>query len=219
MTAQPSEADIIFNRANVALAKSQRLVASWLPPRTDDELKTAKTEEQIEKEEHEMFTPVPEVLGLGAKPEDVKDWDLKKQRMSSNDLLRRQLLGNNHAKSRLKGGHEWMDRRDGGPPLPVGSKPRPTPVNRALENDSSDDGGGRASLGRKKRKKPAGPIEPQKDEQIEADAMNNEEPRNERQDPMEYSKRANNYLDEVLSQRRQKKQKTKKEKKENNEGK
>ncbi|KAL8855371.1 MAG: hypothetical protein Q9198_010850, partial [Flavoplaca austrocitrina] len=61
MTAQPSEADIIFNRANVALAKSQRLVASWLPPPTDSELKNAKTEEQIEKEEQEMFTPAPEV--------------------------------------------------------------------------------------------------------------------------------------------------------------
>lgn len=61
MTTKPSEADIIFNRANVALAKSQRLVASWLPPRTDAELKNAKTDDQIEKEEQEMFTPVPEV--------------------------------------------------------------------------------------------------------------------------------------------------------------
>lgn len=61
MTTKPSEADIIFNRANVALAKSQRLVASWLPTRTDAESKNAKTDEQIEKEEQEMFTPVPEV--------------------------------------------------------------------------------------------------------------------------------------------------------------
>ena len=61
MAPQPSEADIIFNRANVALAKSQRLIASWLPPRSDDEIKTAKTEEEIEREEQEMFTPVPEL--------------------------------------------------------------------------------------------------------------------------------------------------------------
>ena len=57
----PSEADIIFNRANVALAKSQRLVASWLPPRTEEEIKNTKSEEEIEREEQEMFTPVPEV--------------------------------------------------------------------------------------------------------------------------------------------------------------
>jgi len=59
-----SEADIIFNRANVALAKSQRLIASWLPPRTEEELRNAKTEEEIEKEEAELFTPVPELLAV-----------------------------------------------------------------------------------------------------------------------------------------------------------
>ena len=56
-----SEADVIFNRANVALAKSQRLIASWLPPRTEEELRNAKSDEQIEKEEAELFTPVPEL--------------------------------------------------------------------------------------------------------------------------------------------------------------
>ena len=61
MAPEASEADIVFNRANVALAKSQRLVASWLPPRTEEELRSAKTEEEIEKEEQEMFAPVPEV--------------------------------------------------------------------------------------------------------------------------------------------------------------
>ena len=62
MPAATSEADIIFNRANVALAKSQRLISSWLPPRTEEELRNAKTEMEIEKEEEEMFTPMPELL-------------------------------------------------------------------------------------------------------------------------------------------------------------
>ena len=61
MPAATSEADIIFNKANVALAKSQRLIASWLPPRTAEELANAKSEEEIEKEEEEMFAPVPEL--------------------------------------------------------------------------------------------------------------------------------------------------------------
>ena len=56
-----SEADIIFNRANVALAKSQRLIASWLPPRTEEELRNVKSEEEIEWEEQETFAPVPEL--------------------------------------------------------------------------------------------------------------------------------------------------------------
>lgn len=59
-----SEADIIFNRANVALAKSQRLIASWLPPRTEEELRTAKSPEEIEREEAELFAPIPELFAL-----------------------------------------------------------------------------------------------------------------------------------------------------------
>ncbi len=61
MPASTSEADIILNRANVALAKSQRLIASWLPPRSSEEIASAKSEEEIEKDEQEIFTPVPEV--------------------------------------------------------------------------------------------------------------------------------------------------------------
>jgi hypothetical protein len=32
-----SQADIIFNRTNVALARSQRLIQSWLPPKPQAE--------------------------------------------------------------------------------------------------------------------------------------------------------------------------------------
>lgn len=58
-----NEADIIFNRANVALARSQRLVASWLPPVADDEKSKDETESEkaeLQKLEDEIFTPVPE---------------------------------------------------------------------------------------------------------------------------------------------------------------
>jgi hypothetical protein len=59
---EPSEGDIIFNRANVALAKHQRLVASWLPPKTEAELANTKSQEELDREEEEMFAPVPELL-------------------------------------------------------------------------------------------------------------------------------------------------------------
>ncbi|KAL9633596.1 MAG: hypothetical protein Q9204_003332 [Flavoplaca sp. TL-2023a] len=213
MTAQPSEADVIFNRANVALAKSQRLVASWLPPPTNSELKNAKTEEQIENEEQEMFTPVPELLGLGAKPpEDLREWDLKRQKLSSNDELRRKLLGKDYAKLRGTNGHDRMQHRDAGYPLAVGSKPRPPPVKRGLEGDSSDEEDGRASLGRKKVKKPAEVIETNSDDEIEAEAKDTKEFRSGRQEPLKNSRRANNYLDEVLSQKKEKKYKSKRKK-------
>lgn len=64
-----SEVDIIFNRANVALARSQRLVASWLPPKTDEELANSnKTEEELQREEDELFKPVPEKYALAFPP-------------------------------------------------------------------------------------------------------------------------------------------------------
>lgn len=61
MSLSKSESDIILNRANVALSRSQRLVSSWLPAQTDDELaSTAKTDEELQREEDEIFTAVPE---------------------------------------------------------------------------------------------------------------------------------------------------------------
>lgn len=57
----PSEIDVWFNRASVALAKSERIAAGLLPPPSESELRYAKTEEQIRKEEQEMFTVAPDL--------------------------------------------------------------------------------------------------------------------------------------------------------------
>ncbi|KAL8745688.1 MAG: hypothetical protein Q9184_007842 [Pyrenodesmia sp. 2 TL-2023] len=214
MAPQPSEADIIFNRANVALAKSQRLVASWLPPRTEEEAKTAKTEEEIEKEEQELFTPVPELLGLGAKvPDDLKDGDMKRQKLTSNDLLRRQLLGKDHAKARSQGGHRHADQKAPGATLPVGSKPRPAALKRKAD-DSSEDEGGRSSLGKRKHLKyiSTGKSGGEGSELV-AEAMDHKDKRRERPEVIKSSRRSTNYLDEVLSQKNEKKHKSKKKKK------
>lgn len=59
MSLSKNEADVILNRANVALARSQRLVASWLPAPTEEESVT-KSEEELQREEDEIFTAVPE---------------------------------------------------------------------------------------------------------------------------------------------------------------
>lgn len=63
------ETDIIVSRANVALARSQRLVASWLSlspasgAAADDAAQPApKTEEELQREERELFTAVPETF-------------------------------------------------------------------------------------------------------------------------------------------------------------
>lgn len=60
MSLSKSESDVILNRANVALARSQRLVSSWLPKQSDDDLANTKSEEELQREEDEIFTAVPE---------------------------------------------------------------------------------------------------------------------------------------------------------------
>lgn len=57
MPAAAAEADIIQNRINVALARSQRLVASWLPPSPDSA--NVRSAEEIQKDEDALFTPIP----------------------------------------------------------------------------------------------------------------------------------------------------------------
>jgi hypothetical protein len=54
------EDDVLLNKVNIALAKSQRQIASWLPPKKTEDTQ-AKSEKEIEKEEQEMFIPAPEV--------------------------------------------------------------------------------------------------------------------------------------------------------------
>lgn len=60
-----AETDIILNRTNVALSRSQRLVASWLPPKTQEEAENPpKSEEEMRAEEEDIFTPVPETYAF-----------------------------------------------------------------------------------------------------------------------------------------------------------
>jgi hypothetical protein len=58
---EPSEAEVLFNRANVALAKNQRLVASWLAPRESSPATNPGLAPEKVIDEDEMFTPVPEL--------------------------------------------------------------------------------------------------------------------------------------------------------------
>ena len=60
MSKTQNEADVIFNRANIALARSQRLIQSWLGPASAEDTASQKTEEQLEKEDEEMFKAEPE---------------------------------------------------------------------------------------------------------------------------------------------------------------
>lgn len=150
MPAQPSEADIIFNRASVALAKSQRLIASWLPPKTPEELANTKSEEELENEEKEIFTPVPELLGIGAPlPKDVADGSFKRRELSSNDKLLKQLLGKKATKA-AKVHPTTNSSKSPAPSQNLGSRPVKPPIR---QEESEDEEEGRASAFKSKRTK------------------------------------------------------------------
>lgn len=60
MSLSKSDTDIILNKANIALARSQRLVASWLPSEITTDQGNVKNDSEVQREEDEIFTAVPE---------------------------------------------------------------------------------------------------------------------------------------------------------------
>ena len=53
-----STADVVQNKLNVLLAKQERLLSTWLPPR-DPSTSDARTRAEIERDEDAIFTPTP----------------------------------------------------------------------------------------------------------------------------------------------------------------
>ncbi|KAF2499953.1 hypothetical protein BU16DRAFT_577997 [Lophium mytilinum] len=164
MPAVPSEADVVYNRMAVVHAKHQKLIASWLPPKTPEELANAKSEEELEREEKAIFAPVPEVLGVGAPiPKDVADGSFKRKNLSSNDKLLTQLLGNKAAKAHLK---SKQTSKHAVPTQKPASKPVKGP---SRQDDSEDEEEGRSSMFKSKRHK-SSKISPEDDTDHDADS-------------------------------------------------
>ncbi|KAL1865988.1 hypothetical protein Plec18167_009238 [Paecilomyces lecythidis] len=212
-----NEADVIFNRANIALARSQRLVASWLPPKSDEDLaEQSKSEEELQREEDEIFTAVPEKLGLGAPlPKATEDGSWNRTELSSNDKLRQQLMGKGFAKAMAaKQRQQQLQQQQNIKKRPEQGKTGAKSSARTEEADDDDDEEeGRSALGNKKRKVAATGTEDGANEGIvegkeasgsgsgSASAPGAESGRGKKK------KKTGSYLDEVLSQRSKKKKK------------
>ncbi|KAI5289290.1 hypothetical protein KEM54_004113 [Ascosphaera aggregata] len=194
MSASKLEADIIFDRANVALARSQKLVASWLPPPSGSEEEARqKTDAELRREEEEVFVAVPEKLGLGAPvPSPNADAITKRTELSSNEKLRQQLMGKNYKKvlAQAKFNQHAKSSAEG-----TISTSKGTCINdgRDHDDDDDDDEPSRTSLGKKKRQKV------QEDVPVAPDSASNQSRASRR--------RGTSYLDEVLAQRAKKKTK------------
>ena len=133
-----------------------------------------------------------------------KDGDVRREELSSNEKLRRQLLGRDYKKAqgrRSENGH-------GEGKLAMGSKPRPAGHTREVDRESEDESG-RSSLGKSKRKREV--------EQTKEDADVSDEDiskaTNTSIGASPPPKRVTNYLDQVLAEKSRRKHKKNKKRK------
>ncbi|KAL4787543.1 hypothetical protein BJX76DRAFT_299732 [Aspergillus varians] len=226
MSLLKADADIILNKANIALARSQRLVASWLPaePLTDQDHE--KTDSELQREEDEIFTAVPETLGLGAPlPMKAADGSWNRTELDSNDQLRKQLLGKNYKKVMAEKARQKAAKTGSG--LPATTNPvsngtgnhQSSAGNGAMDDDDDDNDEGRsASIAKKasRKRKVEMHTEPATQTEDESGVLKNENSNgptegktaNSQQRPNSKGrKKATSYLDEILAERSKKRKK------------
>jgi len=222
-----SQADIIFNRTNVALARSQRLIQSWLPPKPQAEDQNS-TDSLANQDEDDDFRGDSEIGGIGsaAQKDDsgLPEGAFKRRNPGANDKLLDSLLGKKAANAHRKA--QALAKSATAQPL---SAPKPVAKEtskRPAQDSDSDDEGGRAAAFKSKRSKPSKPQPKMSEEAAEDDAdahaADDEIAVNETgpsfEPPQEAStasktggrKRPASYLDELLGQKANKKNKKKK---------
>ncbi|RAL13642.1 uncharacterized protein BO97DRAFT_342159 [Aspergillus homomorphus CBS 101889] len=227
MSISKSQTDIILNKANVALARSQRLVASWLPAPTAADQANVKSEEELQREEDEIFTAVPETLGVGAPlPTKAADGSWNRTELDSNDKLRKQLLGRNYqkvmaAKVHAKPGAPSAGVATGRPSAKAASSGAGQGVD---EEDEDEEEGRLALIGRKnassrKRKVNIHTLQsPEETESMDLEAKETTagvdgNVSKQKEDSSQFSsgrrsrKKGTSFLDEILAERSKKRKK------------
>ncbi|TKA23318.1 hypothetical protein B0A50_07526 [Salinomyces thailandicus] len=141
-----SEADIIFNRTNVALARSQRLIESWLPAKLQAVQDTPGHGALEDNDNEEDLKGLDETVGLGSKrkaqDDGLPEGALRRKKLASNERLLEQILGKKAAQARKKGdrGKQAGQEHAGAKPMPVSAR------NTKQEVESDEEEGGRSAL-------------------------------------------------------------------------
>ncbi|KAK3712931.1 hypothetical protein LTR37_008816 [Vermiconidia calcicola] len=218
------DADVILNRINVALARSQRLVNSWLPPKPEES-------DAREDSNDEDFRSMTETGGIGSRAAYDDDQGLPdsltlpRRKIGPNDKLLEQILGKKAAQAKRK-------ERDAGKGMSVSKHAAPKPIvgqpkdvqPKSAESDDEDEGGRAAAF----RSRKPGKVTKEKDvpwtlssgESVVVDAGPNaahdhvqdrETTSAMASEPNDRpaKRKAGSYLDEVLAQNAKKKKKKK----------
>ena len=213
-------ADIIFNRQAVALARSRRLVQSWLPPKPTTDDAELPDQQPAAEEEDDDWEGMTELQGVGSKrkaeDEGVLD-GLKRKKLSSDNKLLELLLGKKAAQAKKK---TLETSRYGGRAVATPLEKRATAVRQHVSEDEEE---GRASSfkSRKSKAKPAVvELEPEVDRP--EDPVPDEDGMGAKQQvqalsarveahPPAKKRKGGSYLDEILNQKAAKQDKKKKE--------
>ena len=201
MAGTTSEADVVMNRINVALARSQRLINSWLPPKpNEEEGGTAQAREEREED----FKPMTEKGGIGSLvafgEEGLPDGAFRRNKLSSNDKLLEQLIGKKAARAKRKSqevGKSMAASRHAAP-KPLVNRPRQL---RVEPEGEEEDEPGRAGMFKSRKNGKA--VMQCRDEHVGDDdpapAISSEP------DERPAKKKTGGYLDELLAQKAKKK--------------
>jgi hypothetical protein len=221
-----SQADIIFNRTNVALARSQRLIASWLPPKPESEQQ--ESTKAAAADEDDDFRGDSEIGGIGsmAQKDDsgLPEGAFKRRNPGANDKLLDSLLGkkaaNAHRKAQALAKSANAQSMEAPKPA-VKEKPK-----RPAEDSDSEEEGGRAAAFKSKRAKPSKPQPkaqendaedgahmdtdtPEASVEAKAAELTLQPPQDTNTSKSNGRKRPASYLDELLGQKANKKNKKK----------
>ncbi|KAL8792860.1 MAG: hypothetical protein Q9195_004590 [Heterodermia aff. obscurata] len=195
--ATPDLSSLLFTRAPLALSRTQRLVSTWLPPPTAEELAERTESTEMQREEDETFRPSSELSGLGARytAEDEK----QAMTLRSDEKLKALLLGKGGKKSKRNDGAKPAKR----PSSALSGKP---PSADHSNEFSSEDELGRTSLGKAKVRMPDAGV---RGPDTGIDGAKHDTKLALRNNPSRPDRKATaaNYLDEVLAEKAQRQQK------------
>lgn len=234
-----SQADIILNRTNVALARSQRLIQSWLPPKPQAEHQDSPHQPAADEDDDD-FRGDSEIGGIGSAAQRADDSGLpegvfKRRNPGANDKLLDSLLGKKAANAHRKAQAQAKSAAGAGAGLGAAQQgatskswtKEPVKKRSAQDSDSDEEEGGRAAAFKSKRSKPSvPPLRKTPEDTVESSGANadvaEEDGESGQADvglkvPQETTstvksgrKRPASYLDELLGQKANKKSKKKK---------
>nr|XP_023907982.1 uncharacterized protein LOC112019701 [Quercus suber]POF16584.1 hypothetical protein CFP56_24102 [Quercus suber] len=206
----PSQrAEILLNRTNVALARSQRLIDSWLPPKPQS---SSGVVQRLDDDDEESFKSMSETAGVGSAKAFAAEEESARRKIGltkGNERLLETMLGRKGAREKMRslgngsgvaGGHVAVKKMDG-----VEAEPRNRNMVQAdneVENEDEEDRVAR--FGERKRRR----IESNEGELEKLGKSEDELARTPNAARVEKRKPVS-YLDELLAGKKSKKNKKK----------